>query len=260
MIRGLDGSCDFKRPTWGRVDDYRKTGCSFAIWRASYGDAVDLRCKIETDRMLAAGVVPGGYLFLRHPQPVKPQLDAALRGLGNRFQPGWLPLTIDVEFGKGRQAYKVSARQALDRVLEVGSLYLAKLGHYPLIYWSWHVYRDELGMIVEPRLLEYPVWIVWCKTGEPKVPPPHGPGGHWLQQAQIEVKGAPGCSAPVDLNVWNTLPLTPNSVRAAWVARRIGAADKVTIKAWQAKRKLVPDAIIGPRTFSWMAWLPPKEA
>ena len=288
MIFGVDTAsvARNKRIDWAAA---ASAGIAFAFLRTNYGDQQDTMFAREWPRITAAGLVRGGYLYLRHPRldlgvktapTPESQARAMLDTLG-AYLPGDLPPAIDVEFsGRGRVDTGLTAGQLLGRVRAAVALVRTELGVWPLLYTSARVWRDDLDNLNAPELAECALWLARyyvpkgpaCLGGPmfgqmpwPPVPPPWGDQDNaWVHQYQGDATGCPGFpTGNVDMNRFKLLG--PDGARVRWVQERLGIGvdgelDDYTaqaIKDFQAARGLLPDGVVGPRTFAYLAWQKP---
>jgi len=283
MILGLDTAsvAGNKNIDWTAA---KAAGASFVLLRSNYGDAADTAFAREWDRVRAATLVRGAYLFQRYPRGAKkapePEAQAAamIRAIGP-VQPGDLPPTVDLEFpGGGRAETGMTAGACIDWILRARGVLKNEYGIEPIVYTSARVWRDDLGNSRSDALYECPLWLAryTFKKGQavrsgaafdnispPPIPPPWGDADNWwIHQYQGDASGFPGFpQGNVDLNRFNAL-YEGSGARVRWVQRRLGvpvtdkvdAATKAALLEFQAKRGLVADAIVGPRTFAYLAW------
>lgn len=264
----------------------KASGLSFAILRAAWGDVADTLFAKEWPRLAEAGLVRGGYLFLRYPRGGKkapePEKQAAamIAALGP-IQPSDLPPTLDLEFpGNGRADTGMTVGACLNWALRARSVLKKEYGVDPILYTSRRVWRDDLGDTRNDNFVECPLWLArypfakgkvvragaaFDGMAAPPVPPPWGDEDNWwIHQYQGDATGCPGFNGGnVDMNRFNPLYAGATGARVTWVQERLGMAkpsgefDDVTVtavKAFQAARGLVADAIVGPRTFAYLAW------
>src|SRR5262245_199519 len=119
MVFGVDrASVDSSAPRdWETAAAQGPT--AFAIVRACWGTSVDSQFRRDWNAIGEAGLVRGGYLFLRFPVkngPTPPTPEAQARALVRTVGPlarTDLPVTIDIEFPGGRTATGLSAAGAL---------------------------------------------------------------------------------------------------------------------------------------------------
>lgn len=285
MILGIDcAAVDGNlKPAWAVA---KASGpIRFAFLRGAYGDAPDAAFPREWPALGAAGVTRGAYLFLRfprvgHPAPARPraQVDAFVDTVGVLTHRDFPP-TLDLEFEHGRRATGLTVGESLAWVLEAWEQLKAAYGAPPLVYTSARVWREELDDVAAPRLAESPLWVAkpwpWAVrtpahrdaaafTGgafEPEVPSPWG--SQWfIHQYQGDALGFPGFSSTVDVNRFRAIPPGATGDHVAWLQRRLriptsGVFDVATrsaVIAHQIAQGLVPDGIVGPRTFASLCW------
>jgi len=284
MILGIDcAAVDKNTSAWGEA---RANGpIRFAILRATYGDAPDQVFHREWPAVAAAGVTRGAYLFLRFPRTGRPapsspraQAQAFVDTVGE-LTPHDLPPALDIEFESGRLATGLTAAQALDWVLEAWSHLSSEYGVPPLVYTSARIWSEELDDIAAPALAESPLWVAkpwpWPvrsaarRDGSafaggafaPRVPSPWG--SQWfIHQYQGDALGFPGFTSTVDVNRFRDIPLGATGDHVAWVQRRLrippsgvfDAATRAAVVAHQTANALVPDGVVGPKTFVSLCW------
>jgi GH25 family lysozyme M1 (1,4-beta-N-acetylmuramidase) len=285
MILGIDTAsvAGNKSIDWTAA---KAAGLSFAIIRSNYGDGQDTVFAREWDRIRAATLVRGAYLFLRYPRDGKKvseperQAKAMINAIGP-IQPGDLPPTVDLEFpGGGRAETGMTVAECLTWILRARGILKNEYGVDPIIYTSARVWRDDLGNSKSDALADCPLWLARypfkkgtaVRSGAafegiaaPPVPPPWGDADNWwIHQYQGDATGFPGflpVTSNVDMNRFNPL-YKGSGARVRWVQRRLqidptGKMDiptKAALMEFQAKRGLVADAIVGPRTFAYLAW------
>jgi GH25 family lysozyme M1 (1,4-beta-N-acetylmuramidase) len=282
MILGVDTAsvAGNKKIDWVAA---KAAGLSFAIIRAHWGDQKDTAFDREWPRIAEAGLVRGGYLFLRFPRAGKPAPDpeaqaaAMARSLGD-LAPGDLPPTLDVEFpGKGRVDTGLTVAECIDRVMRAHAVLKRAFGASPIVYTSARVWRDDLRNTPVPELLGSPLWLAryYFKSGSavrtgaafhamptPPVPVPWGGADDWwIHQYQGNAVGFAGFpSGKVDMNRFNPL-YRGSGPRVRWVQRRLGldptgrfdATTAAAVGDFQRRHGLVADRIVGPRTFARLA-------
>jgi GH25 family lysozyme M1 (1,4-beta-N-acetylmuramidase) len=284
MILGLDTAsvAGNKNVDWRKA---KAGGVSFAFLRSNYGDQQDTAFAREWPRVLEAGITRGAYLYLRHPRgggkikapEPEAQAHAMVKTIGG-VQPSDFPPTVDVEFsGDGRAETGLSARQCLDRVGRCVDVLRSTYGCAPILYTSARVWRDDLANLAALGMEDCPLWLARypfkpgpAKLGAaldgvaaPPVPAPRAGDSDdwWFHQYQGDATSAPGFpSGNVDLNRFNPLvgafePLVRpgEGARARWVRDRLNGT---TLADFQSQHGLVPDGVIGPRTFAYLAWQP----
>lgn len=285
MILGIDcaavdGNLD---PAWSVA---RSDGLArFALLRGAYGDTPDQTFHRDWPAVAAAGITRGAYLFLRFPRTGQPppasprdQAQAFVDTVGELTHRDFPP-ALDIEFGLGRRATGLTAAQALDWVLEAWTHLRTAYGVPPLVYTSARIWSEELDDLAAPALADSPLWVAkpwpWpVRTAarrdgsafangafEPRVPSPWG--GQWfIHQYQGDALGFPGFSSTVDVNRFRDIPLGATGDHVAWLQRRLAipgsgvfdATTRAAVVAHQTTHGLVPDGIVGPRTFASLCW------
>jgi len=287
MIFGLDcASVDKnKNPNWGRAK--AEGPLSFALLRASYGRTPDSRFAHDWPEIKMAGLTRGAYLFLRFPKrgreaPPDPDVQAqALVDTVGALDRTDFPVTIDVEFPDGgRVDTGMTSAQALDWVRAAWKVAHDAYGVAPMLYTSARVWREDLNNAPAPDLAESPMWLAryFWKAGrpaardagafaerrlDPPVPPAWGDSSNWwIHQYQGDAVEFPGFSSTVDVNRFNPMVKGARGDRVKWVQRRLGVSETGTfdaamlaqVRAYQRKRGLVDDGVVGPRTFASLCW------
>lgn len=273
MIRGVDfGSVDKNKVDWPVA---RARGdVSFAILRSSYGTWDDSAYTTNAEAAMDAGVVVGGYLFLRMEEDVEDQCERFIDNETFDLAP-----TLDVEFPtnkadakkrEGRASWGLTAKQALDRVVKAWD-YIDQVHATPILYTSARVWAEDLGGLKPPkRILESPLWLArYHKTDATIVDPPTpwGDADNWfVHQYRGDVKGVPGFSNQVDLNRFNPLVLGDKGTRVEWLQRKLhdfrvkvdgdfGKETLFAVRELQNDMNIDADGIVGPRTFAILSRL-----
>lgn len=271
----------------------RTAGCRFAIVRGAYGTYRDPVVARDRDAIRSSGLVFGAYLFPRiaiDQSPPEVQVSAFAAAIGP-LMPGDLPPTIDVEFPRGITATGLTRSEILAWIRRAVRALRTRYGIAPMIYTSARVWdgsdSDALDadmLVPAPDLLECPLWLaryryatrkpaVGATAGEraiigtiadPPVPEAWGLGNVWIHQFQGDSVLFPGFTATVDVNRFITLGRGSTGARVLWAQRRLGiyegtpgVYDEITdgaVRAFQVERALAVDGVIGPRTFSHLAW------
>lgn len=261
-----------------------KWGGTRFVYQRAYGDGfrniADPHFKRDRASWRAAGIPHGGYLIMCWPTKTRkvPEPEAQAQGMIDtigELQPGELPPCLDVEFGatKGRVGSVLSARQAIEWV-ERAHKVLERVYGIVTVYTSARVWQEDLFEMNSPRLSTCPLWIktgYWNQYRQPfdlehftqikKRPQPWyepGTAGVWMHQFQGDCKGAPGFSSTTDVNWFLTMRKGEISDRVKWVQEIIGAEPdgnfgpntELKAKAWQAKKGLVADGVIGAKSFA----------
>jgi GH25 family lysozyme M1 (1,4-beta-N-acetylmuramidase) len=290
MIFGIDTAsvAGNKNPNWAQAK--AQGPLSFALLRASFGTTPDTTFARDWPRLREVGLVRGAYLFLRFPRAGKPAPDPAAQArtliqVVGELGPGDLPPTVDVEFpGKGRSETGLGVDECL---AGIGTAITVLTDHYgvaPIVYTSARVWREDLGNAAGDQIAnlgESPLWLAryFFASGKPAardaaafadgaltpaVPPPWGDADNWwIHQYQGDAVDLPGFpSGNVDMNRFNPMIKGARGDRVRWVQRRLGIAVngrfdpamETAVRKFQARQGLVPDAVIGPRSFAQLAW------
>ena len=290
VIFGLDTASvgDNKNPDWAQAK--AEGSISFAIIRSNWGVGQDSVFKRDWPRIKEAGIVRGAYLFLRFPHPKYQmkapdpvsQAQAFIKMVGN-LDESELPPTVDVEFPGGRHVTGMTPQQCLDTVRAAWNVLKNHYGVAPIIYASARVWREDLDDLGAPDLVESPLWLAryFFKKGsavmnasafvdgrrDPPVPQPWGDSTNWwIHQYQgdaVKLAGFP--TGNVDMNRFNTMVKGATGDRVKWVQRRLGvvqngqldAATESALHAFQNKKGLTPDGVVGVQTFAHLCWANP---
>lgn len=289
MIFGVDAASAGvkKEVSWSRTK--AETPASFALLRAAWGVKPDAIFPREWDRARAAGLVRGAYLFLRFrtrkngaaPSPAA-QAKAMVAALAGRIDRGRdLPPALDVEFpGEGAKETQLTPAQLLDGVRVSWKILADEYGVAPLIYTSRRVWKEDLADQPAPDLVESPLWLARYPFKEgpavrdpvrvtkvaPAVPPPWGDAQSWfIHQYQGDAVAVPGFAPTekVDMNRFHAVTRGDRGDNVRWIQRRLGMAtasgiiDDATdaaLRAFQGKKGLTVDGVIGPKTFAALCW------
>jgi GH25 family lysozyme M1 (1,4-beta-N-acetylmuramidase) len=288
MIFGIDTSnaAGVKNINWSKA---RTDGLiTFGILRSNWGTAKDAVFEREWARMLAAGLVGGAYMFLRFPgakaktvPSPSDQANTMIEVLEDKLVAGRdLPPVLDVEFPGGAATTGMTTAALLDGVREAWTILRDHFGAPPIIYTSGRVWKEDLKNSPAPDLVESPLWLARypfkagpavrdpakvLKAAAPPVPVPWGDEkSWWIHQYQGDAIGLPGFPVgKVDMNRFQTASPGDTGGHVAWIQRRLvkpiasGKFDKTTetvLRQFQASKGLVVDGIVGPRTFTKLAW------
>src|SRR5215470_5001206 len=147
-------------------------------------------------------------------------------------------------------------------------------GTWPILYESARVWHENLRDLPAGEIADCPLWLAkpwpWPERSpgrlaplvgdqyDPVVPAPWGWGNWWMHQYQGDAIHVAGFSSTVDLSRFHVMLQGESGVRVAWVQRRMGwpvtrtfdTLMAASVRALQRAHGLLPDAIIGPRTFS----------
>ena len=277
-------------------------GERFAIIRKGYGFwdpahrtfrlAPDPTYARDADRLRAAGIVVGAYLFpIFHagaPSAAE-QVANFLHAEGTILRGVDLPPTIDVEFpGRGIADTGMTQGQAYTFLLDLIAEIKKALGVEPLIYTS-HVEWCDTNGLGGPKDLgghDCPLWVKipyhlaaqrapdtaphadphigyadWDKADLYRIPPPWERSGWFIRQYQGDAVGFPGVHQ-ADLDDFHPTWEGDACPQVMWIQRRLGlAADgkfgpqtEAAVRAFQQAHGLDVDGIVGLRTFAALGW------
>lgn len=271
MSFGIDiASVDGNKPlTDAQLGVLVQSGLTFAFFRASWDKWGDPTFKHNEAVYRKAGVTIGGYIGpdIRRgaPSPQEQVRTFALNcGLirGVDFAP-----VIDIEFPNGI----AGTGYTLDEIRGwIGQLILEVIivfGCLPIVYTSGRVMDDYDADCLRGTSNEVvkgcALWLTRYVrgyhqppyTGTAPAPRPVFVGdddNFWIEQTQGDSLGLPGFTNTVDIDQFNYAK--PTGMRAGWLALKLRGHD---LAAWQAAHGLVPDYIVGPKTFAALSWVFP---
>lgn len=285
MIVGID----FASVDGNKLPDFAmaKTMCAsfgsrlaIAIFRGAWGTSPDPTCRREWQRAIDAGLIVGSYLYLRAPYGAfnsSPEDQAdVLYDSTPKLGPGHLPPILDVEARWQSPAIELEwVHRAWVRLKEL-------FGAPPMIYTSARVWHEDLHDLPAGEMVDSPLWLAkpWPKeirtrpdlegsifaTGklDPVVPLPWGAGCWWMHQYQGDAIGLSGFPNTVDLSRFRSMKLGEQGPRVEWASGRLGKKTMVfdarmrqAVIALQAEAGIAQDGVIGPVTFSHLAWRSP---
>lgn len=269
------------RPSYSQMATFcQQYGSSLrmAIFRGAYGTMPDATVQDEWRRAQDAGLITGAYLFLRM-KPEQPAIDQvhAFANTVRTLTARDLPPVVDVEDAG------YPAEKELAVVHEAWTAMRDIYGVPPMIYTSARVWAEDLHNLPAGEMVDSPLWLAkpwpWqvrspamvnpvpFQNGDydPKVPPPWGSGNWWLHQYQGDAKPTPGFSSTVDLSRMRTMSYGEVGPRVGWIQRRLGmpitniydSTMGSRLKDFQTSKGLVADGVIGPLTFTQIAWTKP---
>jgi lysozyme len=279
-----------RNPNWAQARD--EVPIQFAIIRSNWGVWQDSTFLRDWPKIKAAGLVRGAYLFLRFPHskyPTPPpsptaQAEALIRTVGD-LDPGDLPPTLDVEFPGGRSETRMTTQQILAGVRQAWNVLKQHYGVAPIIYTSARVWKEDIGNLPAPDLIESPLWLARYyypvgpavydprsfapggKYRPPAVPTPWGDATNWwIHQYQGDAVKLPGFpTGNIAMNRFNNMHKGATGDRVRWVQRRLGILEngvfdrstEASLRSFQQERGLDVDAEIEPRTFAHLCWSKP---
>lgn len=250
----------------------REAGLKFVYIRATWGAWKDPCVERDVSAAHATGLDVGLYAFLRFDEhgvaapPVKAQVEAFHTQVSAAYPYLTLPSALDVEFpGRGLVDTGLTPQAALNWVEDAAIL----LGN-PMIYTSARVWAEDLKNRPAEALGHLPLWVKTPYVVRARQPvtlaglaadvssgliPPPWHGRAWIQQFQGDAVGFPGFSSTVDVNRFLPYRDTPGDTshhdpRADWVHSRLAGRS---IQAYQEANGLVPDGVVGPKTFAVLA-------
>lgn len=252
------------------------------FFRVAWGIKRDLTAQRDWSSAQDAGLLCGGYLFLRMPQASfnatpEDQVHAFADTLGVLTAANMVP-TIDVE----DTAPGFSAEDELAWVKRAWTEMRNIYGVPPMIYDSGRVWHEDLHDLPAGEMTDSPQWVAkpwpWRVRSpaqlsgdafadgklDPSVPSPWGPGNWWWHQYQGDAYPVPGFSSTVDLSRFHLMTQGESGARVRWVQGRLGVATSgvfdaamlAQVKEFQRSRGLAIDGVIGPLTLNALTWTP----
>jgi len=273
----------------------KAAGVRFAIFRGTYITWADPTWKKEADRAREAGITVGAYMFPvmdKTAPSAKDQVAAFAKATGATYKLGDLPPTLDVEYSQGIAKTGRTRAELLAWVREAVEELKKLFGIKPMLYTSKRVWdgedKDSLNVDAlgtpTPDLLECPLWLarypyayhkdaVGDEADEKSVvenlPKPPVPAAWvdntnvWIHQYQGDAIHLPGFSNTVDLNRFFDLRKGSKGERVKWMQKKLhivadgdfGPATLNAVESFQRVNKLIPDGIVGPKTFAYLCWV-----
>lgn len=256
MILGLDTAsvAGNKNPDWQKA---RAAGFSFAIIRANWGTTIDKVFSRDWDKIKAAGMTRGAYMFLRSDKKAatpEVQAETFIKAVGKLDLTDFPPV-LDVEYGgNGRSDTGLTVAQCLDRIHRAYEVLSKYYNANPIIYTSARVWLDDLNNTNAPSLASSPLWLAQYVVGNskpplmtpsniknPPVPPPwagddkpntvlsprrkilYTSSNWWIHQFQGNAIKAPGFpTGNVDINRFNVMLKGEQGTRVKWAQRNLG--------------------------------------
>lgn len=276
MIIGVDyASVDGNMsPDWSAIANAcRKAGSmlGFAIIRGAYGTMLDSTIGRDWNRARAAGLTTGAYLYLRLKQSPVDQVHVFADNVGELTSKDFPPF-IDVEDNG------VTAEEELRIVSAAWDEMVKIYGVSPAVYTSNRVWTEDLKNLPPGRIKDSPLWLAkpwpWAVRSQarlafderlylPAVPAPWGDQKcWWIHQYQGDAYPCPGFSNTVDLSRFHLMRLGEAGDRVKWVQHRLhmtptgvfGRSTLDVLVEFQSEHGLVPDGVIGPKTFAALCW------
>lgn len=281
MYLGVDiASVDGNKPIdWTKA---KAAGVRFAIFRGTYKTWEDPTWKQEADRARAEGIVVGAYLFPvmdKSAPSAEEQVVAFAKACGTAYKLGDLPPTLDVEFPGGIAKTGRTREELLEWIKSAVAALKQSFGIWPMIYTSARVWdgEDTDSLNADATgFLDCPLWLaryVWATKQEahtdastlalPPVPHAWGAENVWIHQYQGDAIHLPGFTATEDLNRFFDLRKGSQGARVKWLQAKLkinvdgdfGDATENAVFALQRVNGLVPDGVVGPRTFAYACWI-----
>jgi GH25 family lysozyme M1 (1,4-beta-N-acetylmuramidase) len=285
MYLGVDiASVDGNKPVdWGAA---KVAGVCFAIFRGTYSTWADPTWKLEADRARAVGIIVGTYLFPvmdKTAPSAELQVGAFIKAVGP-LALGDLPPTLDIEFPGGTAKTGHTRDELLVWIWEAVSALRKAYGIWPMLYTSARVWDGEdadslnqdASKVDSSELINCPLWLARYPFATRLAPvlgdraealplPPvpklwRDPTNVWIHQYQGDAIKLPGFTATEDLNRFFGLSQGSKGERVKWIQKRLritqdgdfGPGTKNAVESYQRVNKLVPDGIVGPKTFAYL--------
>jgi lysozyme len=266
-LAGIDVSEYQGEIDWQTVAD---SGVSFCFVKCTEGaQSSDPMFATNWAAMKSVGIIRSAYHFFVASKDPVVQANNFLRLTQKVWEDSDLPPVLDLE-----KTYFLNPSSIIDRAQIWLNTVERALGRKPILYTFPNFWHEGLGDI--QRLSNYPLWIAHYETDNPWVP---GGWKDWVFHQYSESGSTPGIEGDCDLNrfkgnlddlqklIKGPVPLRLGS-RGQVVAKlqqllnkqgaNIGVADgafgprtKNAVINFQKSRQLLPDGIVGPRT--WLA-------
>ena len=266
------------------LDAAKQAGCSFAFVRGTYAGWADPTASRDRDRIRAAGLMFGAYLFpvmtKTAPAPEE-QVAAFVLAAGLDRARDFAPV-IDLEWPGGIAKTGHSRSEIADWIGRAIAALHAAYGCLPIVYSSTRVLMgsddDALAGAAQHAIDGCPLWLArypYKTRGEAKdelvnyerlsIPPtPSGdPDGWWMHQFGGDALRFPGFTSTVDLDRYNPLASGAKGLRVSWLQQRVGCpvdgafgpATEMAVRAFQESRGRVPSGAVDVATFAALSWL-----
>lgn len=265
--------------------------CRFAIVRGEYGFSTDAVARRDRNAIRTSGMVYGEY-FLGVPSrgPAAAQVKPWRKG--SDLRAGDFAPVFDVEFPGGIARTGLERPALIRWVVDGVKAIEDAFGCRPLIYTSRRVWdgedadsldADRLGGAAALALTDCPLWLARypLKSGQPAVgddpgeqaavqaypfppaPAAWGAENMWIHQYQGDAQRPHGFRQ-ADMDRFKVCALGETGPRVRWVQRRAGQLEGTpgvfdavcaeAVRAYQQRRGLHDDGIVGPVTFAWLSW------
>jgi len=294
LYLGVDfASIDGNRPIdWAKA---KAAGCRFVIIRGTFQDWIDPAWAAEHDRAYRAGMLVGAYMMPHYGvngPTVEKQVGVLRKAIG-AIGPGFFPPALDVEFSGGTAKTGRTRAELVELVDQFVIALRDTFGVLPMIYTSARVWDgqdadslnadtiDMTGRAVAgcvPWLARYPLNYRLPAVGDdasekawveslPRPPVPKLWGWSLIHQYQGDARWFAGTIGQCDMNRLFDLRAGLGGPGVRWLQRRLGMPednggmfDTETLSAvvrFQREHGLSADGIVGPATFSRVAWANP---
>jgi hypothetical protein len=264
------------------------------IIRGGLGDWADPVWAVEHERAQNAGLIVGAYLmpdYRKGGPSAGEQVDAFRRAIGT-ICPGFFPPALDVEFSGGIAKTGRTRHDLLELVVTFVADLRAAFGVWPIIYTSARVWDGQdtdsldathtdvdLSSLAEcvPWIARYPFAYHQPAIGDdagerptiehlPMPPVPKLWGWAGLHQYQGDALGFAHTVRQADINRFFAIAAGATGPGVAWMQRRLAMPERSAVHdaetaaasaAFQTSRQLAADGVMGPETFSHLAWANP---
>jgi GH25 family lysozyme M1 (1,4-beta-N-acetylmuramidase) len=245
-----DGTVDWARAAAG--------GVTVAYLNATPGNSV----WNQAPAARAAGITVGPYIFPTVRKGLFPS-DQMRRAISLAdYQPGDLPWCLDVELPKGLKGTGMSRPDVCTWFVTAYREMARIVGHSPLLYSSVRVLdtndADTLSGGLDSLAPEAPLCLArYDGRTETNAPMSWGAGNYWIHQFAGDQKNVAGIRQ-ADVDAFSLMRPGETGARAKWLQAKLsvpvtGKMDDASVAVLRDRQKLwglVPDGIIGPKTFA----------
>jgi len=279
MMLGIDyASVDGNKAP--NLEAAKSVGLRFAFIRATYAKWADMTAARDRDAIRKAGLVFGAYLFpVMNKGAAEPeeQVSAFVLAAGLDHDRDFAPV-IDLEWPGGLAKTGRSRDELVDWIGRAVEALRRAFGCSPIVYSSARVLdgsdSDSLAGAASHLLDGCPLWLarypyktrIAPQLGIEPVPPPVPAGRDendwWMHQFQGDAVQFPGFTSTVDVNRFHMLQHGEKGTRVTWVQKRLGVVEDGfgdgtfgAVQAFQTRRGLDADGIVGPGTFAALSWV-----